>query len=156
MAADTERDLAREFTSLEAEALDDVRLRWQNRFGRAAPPHLPKYLLVRLYAYRLQAETHGDLALATVQLLYRLARENVAEGKSIPLPADLNGRSQLKAGTVLVREHAGVSHTVTVVQDGYCWNGQTFLSLSQVATAITGTRWNGPRFFGLPSRRPPP
>lgn len=153
MAEDPECDLACEIIKLEAVALDDVRLSWQNRFGRAAPVHLPKHLLLRLYAYRLQAETHGDLRPATVQLLDRLGRESVGEGKSIPLPTELQGRGQLKAGTILVREHAGVSHQVTVAQDGYCWNGQSFSSLSQVATAITGTRWNGPRFFGLPSGR---
>lgn len=156
MIAGTERDLAWDINSLEALPLDDMRLCWQNKFGRAAPVHLPKHLLLRLYAYRLQAETHGDLRPATVQLFDRLGRESIAEGKSVPLPADLNGRIRLKTGTVLVREHAGVSHRVMVAQDGYCWNGQTFSSLSKVATAITGTRWNGPRFFGLLTGRQAP
>jgi hypothetical protein len=129
---------------------------WQNKVGRTAPVHLPKHLLLRLYAYRLQAEAHDDLAPTTVQLLDRLGRETVAEGKPIPLPADLNGRNHLRAGTVLVREHAGTSHHVTVTQEGYRWKGQTFSSLSQVATAITGTRWNGPRFFGLQNGRAVP
>ena len=156
MVADAERDLAREITSLETLTLEDLRLRWQSRFGRAASVHLPKNLLLRLYAYRLQAETQGDLGPSTVQLMDRLGREKAAEGKPIPLPADLNGRGQLKAGTVLVREHAGVAHHVMVAQEGYCWNGQTFSSLSQVATAITGTKWNGPRFFGVPGGRAAP
>lgn len=151
MEPDTDRDIGRELTSLEASTLDDMRLCWQNRFGRVAPA-LPKHLLLRLYAYRLQAETRGDLTPATVQFLDRLGRENVGEGRSIPLPTELQSRG-LKIGTVLVREHAEVSHRVIVTPDGYCWNGQTFSSLSQVATAITGTRWNGPRFFGLPSRK---
>lgn len=156
MVAEAECALAREVVGLEALTLDDLRLRWQSRFGRAASVHLPRNLLLRLYVYRIQAEKHGDLGLATTQLLDRLGRESGAESKPIPLPADLNGRGQLKAGTVLVREHAGVSHRVMVAQEGYCWNGQTFSSLSQVATAITGTRWNGPRFFGLPGGRMAP
>lgn len=110
----TERDLAQEIIGLDGLTLDELRLRWQNKFGRAASVHLPKNLLLRLYAYRLQAEVLGDLGPGTIQLLDRLGRENVVEGKPIPLPADLNGRGQLKAGTVLVREHAGVSHHVMV------------------------------------------
>jgi hypothetical protein len=153
---DAEHDLTQEVIGLDGLTLDDLRLRWQNKFGRAASVHLPKNLLLRLYAYRLQTEMLGDLGPGTTQLLDRLGRENVVEGKPIPLPADLNSRGQLKTGTVLVREHAGVNHHVMVVQEGYCWNGQTFSSLSQVATTITGTRWNGPRFFGLPSGKAAP
>jgi hypothetical protein len=153
---EAENDLAQEVAGLGRLALDDLRLRWQNRFGRAASVHLPKNLLLRLYAYRLQAEMYGDVGPGTSQLLDRLGREKETEGKPIPLPGDLNGRSRLKAGTVLVREHAGVSHRVEVAQGGYCWNGQTFSSLSKIATAITGTRWNGPRFFGLSGERVAP
>ena len=56
---------------------------------------------------------------------------------------------RLKPGTVLVREYAGERHTVTVVPDGYIWRETTYSSLSTIARAITGTAWNGPRFFGL-------
>lgn len=148
---EAETDLTEEIASLERLALDDLRLRWQSRFGRTPSTHLSRFLLLRLYAYRIQAEVGGDLGPGTVQLLDRLGREKIAEGKFVPLPADLDGGGQLKAGTVLVREHAGANHHVMVTQDGYFWNGQTFPSLSQVATAITGTRWNGRRFFGLRS-----
>jgi hypothetical protein len=58
----------------------------------------------------------------------------------------------LKPGTLLVREFEGQSHTVTVVPDGFAWTGATYKSLSEIARAITGTRWNGPRFFGLHER----
>jgi hypothetical protein len=149
MSTETERDLAQEIASLDGLTIDGLRLCWQARFLRAAPVHLPKILLLRLYAYRLQAEEHGDLGAGTVRLLDRLGRAKNDEDKPIPLPIGPNGRGQLKAGTVLVREHAGVSHRVMVAEEGYYWNGHTFPSLSQVATAITGTRWNGPRFFGL-------
>jgi hypothetical protein len=56
---------------------------------------------------------------------------------------------RLRPGTVLVREWEGGSHRVMVLAEGFAWNGTTYASLSQVARAITGTRWNGPRFFGL-------
>jgi len=63
------------------------------------------------------------------------------------------GKRRLKAGTVLVREYQGERHTVTVVPEGFVWRETTYRSLSTIARAITGTTWNGPRFFGLrPSR----
>jgi hypothetical protein len=58
-------------------------------------------------------------------------------------------RIELTPGTVLVREWDRHSHRVMVVADGFAWNGQTYDSLSKVAFAITGTKWNGPRFFGM-------
>jgi hypothetical protein len=58
-------------------------------------------------------------------------------------------RAELTPGTVLVREWNRHSQRVTVMADGFAWNGQTYDSLSKVAFAITGTKWNGPRFFGL-------
>jgi hypothetical protein len=76
------------------------------------------------------------------------------------LAADHNQRrTELKAGTLLVREWEGKLHRVMVLADGFAWNDRVFNSLSKVALAITGTRWNGPRFFGLrdkPSRESRP
>ena len=63
----------------------------------------------------------------------------------MPYPDD----SRLKPGSVLVRKHDGVQHRVMVLEEGYAWNGKTFASLSAAAKAITGTNWNGQRFFGL-------
>jgi hypothetical protein len=57
--------------------------------------------------------------------------------------------AELRPGTVLGREWNGWMHRVAVLADGFVWNGQTYASLSKVAFAITGTRWNGPKFFGL-------
>src|SRR4051794_1944997 len=70
--------------------------------------------------------------------------ERLARGER---PSELNRR--LKAGTVLIREYQGERHTVTVVPDGFLWREATYSSLSTIAKAITGTAWNGPRFFGL-------
>jgi hypothetical protein len=57
--------------------------------------------------------------------------------------------SMTRPGTILVREWQGTTHHVTIVADGYIWNGRTHASLSSITRAITGTKWNGPRFFGL-------
>jgi hypothetical protein len=120
--------------------LDALRQRWRSMFGATPPIGLTKDLIARMIAYRIQEEAFGGLDRETIKLLGRLARSN-APGK------ELNRR--LKPGTVLVREYKGARHTVTVVPGGFAWNGTTYGSLSTVARAITGTSWNGPRFFGL-------
>ncbi len=129
--------------------MNELRRRWRTEFGRSAPSNLPKKILFQLLVYRVQAEAHGDLRPETVQFLNTVARD-----KAVPL-ADVsqsnNGR--LKLGTVLVREHGGANQRVEVMNGGFAWNGTTYSSLSQVAKAITGTAWNGPRFFGLRERR---
>ena len=135
--------------------MDELRLRWHATFGRAAPSHLPKPLLLRLLSYRLQAEAFGDLSPATLQLLERLGKAKGGNDPPVPLPSEVGRQGLLKPGTVLMREHEGLSHHVLAVEDGFIWNGQKFPSLSQVAKAITGTQWNGPRFFGLRDRVAP-
>jgi hypothetical protein len=118
--------------------IDALRTRWRQMFGLQPPPGLTKDIMGRMIAYRIQEDAFGGLDRETVKLLDRLAR-----GK----PNELSRR--LKAGTVLVREYRGERHTVTVVPDGFVWQGTTYSSLSTIARAITGTAWNGPRFFGL-------
>jgi hypothetical protein len=135
--------------------LKGLRTRWQNQFGRAAPEHLTRYLLFRILAYRIQADRLGDLDSGTLKVLERAAaRESQLSNISKGLAALDQRRSAPSPGTVLVREWDRKSHRVMVLQDGFAWNGETFHSLSQVAFAITGTKWNGPRFFGLRDRRP--
>jgi hypothetical protein len=121
--------------SLGVEAL---RKRWRSMFGVVPPKALTKDLIARMIAYRIQEEAFGGLDRATIKLLDRVARGEKPE---------FNRR--LKAGTVLVREYQGERHTVTVVPDGFVWRDATYSSLSTIARAITGTAWNGPRFFGL-------
>src|SRR4051812_28445494 len=118
-----------------------LRARWRKVFGRAAPEGLPRSLLQRVLAHRVQVDALGDLDRETVRLLDRLAR---GEGE-VPLPE----KPGTKPGTLLVREWEGNLHRVMVLEKGFAWNGQSFPSLSKVALAITGTSWNGPRFFGL-------
>ena len=118
--------------------------RWRILFGRPAP-RLPRALLQRIMAYRLQADAFGDLDPMTSKLLERLGRGEIAE---IPLPE----LRVVKPGTLLVREWEGVLQRVMVLEQGFAWNGVTYDSLSGIARAITGTNWNGPRFFGLRDR----
>ena len=126
----------------------ELRARWHTVFGRRAPPHLPRHLLFRILAYRLQADRLGDLDADTRRLLERIgSRPSDETGR---LVADLNrSRTELKPGTLLTREWDGHLQRVMVLPDGFSWSGKTYPSLSKVAFAITGTRWSGPRFFGL-------
>jgi hypothetical protein len=126
--------------------LPGLRARWRSLTGRAAPAHLSKALLLRVLAYRVQAAAFGDLDKATTRLFDRIADE-ARSGKPVDVPVP--DRVGLKPGTLLVREWEGTSHRVMVMSEGFAWNGTTYPSLSKVARAITGTRWNGPRFFGL-------
>jgi Protein of unknown function (DUF2924) len=132
----------------------DLRARWHTVFRRAAPPHLPRHLLFRTLAYRLQADQLGDLDADTRRSLSRL---DVSTADGIArLVTDLNrSGTVLRPGTILTREWDGQIHRVTVLADGFAWKGKTYKSLSKVAIAITGTRWNGPRFFGLRDRPSP-
>ena len=142
--------LTQDIAELQELDLDGLRLRWRNLFGRAAPAHLPKSLVSRIVAYRMQANVHGDVSRNTRLTLDRLAREAKGEGGSHPTAREHSGDARrLFTGTLLMREWGGVMQRVTVLDDGFLWNSAKYPSLSKVAQAITGTRWNGPRFFGL-------
>ena len=129
--------------------LPGLRARWRSVTGHVASKHIPKHLLFGTLAYRLQADTWGDLDAANVQLLNRAA---LVESKQhiLPLTTELGRRRhKLAAGTILMREWNGHHHRVTVMDNGFVFDGKTFASLSTIASQITGTKWNGPRFFGL-------
>ena len=157
----TER-LSAEIAGLKELDLEGLRKRWRKLFRAAAPPHLPKYLLFRVLAYRIQANALGDLDRESVRFLDAVARESAQRraqpgyrrSKAPPPVPGVPDRRGLKPGTILVREHAGVLHRVVVMENGFAWEGKTFRSLSEAAQAITGTNWNGPRFFGLRSKSP--
>jgi Protein of unknown function (DUF2924) len=109
------------------------------------------HLLFRILAYRLQADRLGDLDADSRRRLDRLGSGSPESMDR--LVADLNrARTELRSGTLLTREWDGHLQRVTVLADGFVWNGKTYRSLSKVAFAITGSRWNGPRFFGLRDR----
>ena len=123
-----------EITRLSALDIVGLRLAWRNLFGKVAPSHLPKHLLVRIISYRLQANAYGDLDRKVSQMLDRRVRQAaVAKGK---VTAERPLRI-LKPGTVLTRESGGELHRVIVLENGYAWNEATYRSLSEVARAIT-------------------
>jgi hypothetical protein len=126
-----------------------LRARWQSVFQRPAPAHLTRHLLFAVIAYRIQADRFGDLDHATGQVLDRTVAKEAGPAMSARLANFDQQRTELNPGTVLVREWDRQTQRVMVMADGFAWNGQTYDSLSKVAFAITGTRWNGPRFFGL-------
>jgi DUF2924 family protein len=149
--------LDNEIARLRGLDVGELRARWHTVFRRRAPPHLPRHLLFRILAYRLQADQLGDLDAGTRLLLDRIgSRSSEAIDR---LVADLNrSRTEWRPGTLLTREWDGHLQQVMVLADGFAWNGKTYRSLSKVAFAMTGTRWSGPRFFGLdqpPSERRP-
>ena len=149
----TEEALGQEIAHLRDLDLKGLRSRWQSVTGGKAAPHLPRHLLFAMIAYRIQADVMGDLDAESVRHLKKLgsARSSV---EAIPLTEAFDRRRRdLLPGTVLNREWNGAHHRVTVVDNGFCWEGRRYDSLSKIACAITGTKWNGPRFFGLRDKR---
>jgi hypothetical protein len=123
-----------------------LRRRWHAVFGRRPPPHLPRHLLFRTLAHRLQANRLGDLDAASRRLLDHSGSPEKASQNAANLVRPV---AAIRPGTSLGREWNGRLERVAVLADGFAWKDKTYSSLSQVAFAITGTRWNGPRFFGL-------
>lgn len=129
-------DITAEVRALEGLDLEGLRAEWRRRFG--APPRLRSTdLLARLLAWRIQEAWFGGLSPETLKLL---GQRGAAGGPD------------LKPGMRLEREWRGQLQTVDVVEQGFRWEGRIYPSLSKVAFAITGVKWNGPRFFGLRDR----
>jgi len=136
----TESKIIAEVETLRTLGKDDLRVWWSTLFGKTPPAALTKDLLRRMIAWRIQEKFYGGHDKATLKLLDGLARGKIAKPSA---------ETKLRPGTVLMREHGGMRHTVTVTPDGFVWRDRTYPSLSAVARAITGTSWNGRRFFGL-------
>ena len=110
-------------------------------------PRLSRELLIRGIAYRMQEQARGSLSGKVVRRLEQIARgANAARCSGA-------SASVARAGMRLVREWQGRAHEVVVLEDGFLWNGKAYRSLSEIARLITGTRWSGPRFFGLQDER---
>ena len=132
--------------------VEGLRRRWETVHSGKGPTHLPRHLLFRLLAYRLQAEALGELDSQSQRIL---DRSTSPEDASKRAEDNRRGSNCLRPGTVLGREWNGQMHRVAVLAGGFAWNGTTYPSLSKIAFAITGTRWNGPRFFGLRDKSGP-
>ena len=142
--------LAAEIAQLRELDVSTLRARWRVVFRKDAPPHLLRHLLMRVLAYRLQADRLGELDAESQRLL---DGSTSPEQVSARVTERRRRQIRLRPGTVLAREWKGQMQRVAVVADGFAWNGTTYSSLSRIACVITGTRWNGPKFFGLRDKR---
>lgn len=145
----TEDPILARLAALKLMSVNDLKAEWQVLFNAPAPNNSRTFLEGRL-AYRIQELTYGGPDKQTRRLLDLLADE--VEGTLTRKGQIADPRNPV-VGTKLIREWDGIAHTVTVLKDGFDWGGQRYKSLSAVARAITGTRWNGYRFFGLRERK---
>ncbi len=141
----TDEPILARLAALKAMSVKDLKTEWQALFDAPAPNNSRTFLEGRL-AYRIQELTYGGPDKQTRRLLDLLADE--VEG-TLTRKAQIADPRNPVVGTKLIREWNGVAHTVTVLREGFDWDGRRYKSLSAVARAITGTRWNGYRFFGL-------
>ena len=141
-----------ELKSLEDLPVGELEVLWRRHLGGYVPDHLPKFLLPKLLAYRIQVQQSDDLTKSATRYLDQIA-DDLEAGREPPMPYPSN--QKIKPGSVIIREHDSVQHRVLVLDEGFAWNGKTYGSLSSVAKAITGTNWNGQRFFGLKEKRRP-
>jgi Protein of unknown function (DUF2924) len=137
-----------ELDRLPTTPIADLRKRYRELFRAEPPKAFGPDLLRRSIAQRIQEKAFGGLPASTRRLLDQLVKAAMAKPNGrLGLPR------RIKSGSELVRTWKGKSHRVMVMADGFAYGGKRFASLSEIATEITGTRWNGPRFFGL---RPAP
>ncbi len=127
---------------------EDLKTEWARRFGAATPNLSPELMRLGI-GYKLQEQKLGGLSRGTRTLLRQLTACGGEEDRNRPVPR------KLTPGTRLVRDWHGVGHTVTVVADGFEYDGKRWKTLTAVARAITGAHWNGPLFFGLTRRAKP-
>ncbi len=135
--------LAADLAALQELSHGELKQRWQDLYGSECPARTSRAFLLRAVAYRIQEQALGGLDRATRRRLVR-ASEDLAAGRN---PA--TSAPKIKPGTRLLREWQGVVYEVMVLESGVQYRGDPWPSLSAVAREITGTRWSGPRFFGL-------
>ena len=145
----THEPILARLAALKNMTVNELKAEWQALFDAPAPNNSRTFLESRL-AYRIQELTYGGPDKQTRRLLDLLADE--VEG-TLTRKAQIADPRNPVVGTKLIREWDGIAHTVTVLKDGFDWGGRRYKSLSAVARAITGTRWNGYRFFGLRERQ---
>ena len=143
MRSDHAQALEAEIARLNDLGLAELRLVWKERLG--TPPAVTSTELMRRWlSWELQAKARGGFDVTTRRRLRQLCKAFRADASLKTLPD-----SGPRPGSMLTREWNGVTHQVTVLEEGFAWNGQKHASLSEIAFRITGTRWSGPRFFGL-------
>ncbi|MGE8143504.1 DUF2924 domain-containing protein [Novosphingobium sp. NPDC080210] len=141
-------DVEAELATIPKMSASELADRWQ-ALGRGAAPRVPLRVLQRIYAQLLQEQALGGLsAKAREELTAVAAKTGKSKAPAPPPPRQV----MLTAGTRLVREWNGRTISVDVQGQSYIWNDQHYGSLSEIARAVTGTRWSGPRFFGVAGR----
>lgn len=135
--------VAARLRKLQSAPLLELRADWESLMGRAAPPGLRSNLLRLALAYRIQEEVYGGLDRETRRRLREIAAATDRGDKRLAVAAPL------RPGTTITREWQGRTHAVNVLAEGFGYQGKAYKSLSEIARAITGTRWSGPKFFGL-------
>lgn len=131
--------------ALKTTSTPDLKKQWRKLFESEPPPYNRRFLESRL-AYRIQELAYGGLKPETIRRLEALGEQ--LDGGNVAIRKTRADERPI-AGTRLIREWQGVEHTVTVLKDGFEWQGRPYKSLSAIARAITGTRWNGWVYFGL-------
>jgi hypothetical protein len=140
------RDVTSNLEELDSLARAELRALWKAELAEEPPSSLGRDILALGIAYGRQERRHGGLAKPVARELDRLLTRALGNDNQ---PPELHAGPLPRAGTILMREWRGVTHHVTVTDDGFLWKGKPHRSLSGIARAITGTAWNGPRFFGL-------
>jgi hypothetical protein len=141
-------DIRDEIARLAEAPAHDLRIEWRRHYRAEPPARLSRDLLLRGVAFKLQERAHGGLSQVAKRTLRRLAEKLEIEGDGC-----LDAVSSLTPGARLVRQWRGQSYAVTVLEDGFDYEGQRYRSLSRIAQLITGVHWSGPRFFGLTKER---
>lgn len=139
-----------EIIALETLATKKLHKQWRRHYHSEPPTGLSRDLLIRAIASKIQERMHGGLPQSVKRKLRTLA-EQLETGN-----VKFNPSTMLKPGTNLIREWGGRTHTVTVRDDGFGYDGRSYRSLSMIARKITGARWSGPRFFGITQPTKPP
>ncbi|MFT8247271.1 DUF2924 domain-containing protein [Roseomonas sp. BN140053] len=142
-------DVLGRLAALRTASTPALKQQWRELFGDAPPRFHPRTYLQSRLAYRIQELAYGGLRQETVDRLVALGEQ--LDGGNVVLRR-IRADHRPLPGTRLLREWAGVEHAVTVLADGFEWEGRPYQSLSAIARAITGTRWNGWTFFGLKGR----
>lgn len=137
-------DVEAELDKLDSLPIVILRVRYRELLRSEPPSAFGPDLLRRSIAKRIQERAYGGLSREAKKLLGQLVR-SMASGKT----GRLEIPQRIKPGSELVRVWNEQTHRVTVLAKGFAYQGEIFTSLSEIANRITGTRWNGPKFFGL-------
>jgi hypothetical protein len=139
-----EQAVARLLEQLPAMGHKELQQCWRELIGREPSPGMRRNHMIPILAYRVQEKAFGGLKESTVRMLRELA---------LGIATEIPAAYRPKTGTRYVREHNGRLHEVAVLDDAFEYEGQSYRSLTEIAKAITGTKWSGPVFFGLKRKK---